>query len=159
MPKRPVPTKDKPNVVLFGIDSLLSTHMSCYGYQHYTTPHIDEFAEEGVLFENNFCPHVPTTSGYASMLTGRDCFGTNVVALRHHGPMSDKTKTLAEILAKAGYDTSCVGFTERCERTPAAAIVRRMAIASSVARIASCALVTFSPRWSSVTWMRRCWLP
>jgi len=111
MPKRPVPTKDKPNVVLFGIDSLLSTHMSCYGYQHYTTPHIDEFAEESVLFENNFCPHVPTTSGYASMLTGRDCFGTNVVALRHHGPMSDKTKTLAEILAKAGYDTSCVGFT------------------------------------------------
>ncbi|MCL5269159.1 MAG: sulfatase-like hydrolase/transferase [bacterium] len=101
----------KPNILLIGIDSLLATHMSCYGYFRQTTPHIDEFAEEGTLFENNFSPHIPTTSGYATMLTGRDCFGTEVVALRHKGGLTDKIRTLPEILRRAGYDTSCVGFT------------------------------------------------
>ena len=33
----------QPNIVLMGVDSLLATHMSCYGYHHLTTPHIDRF--------------------------------------------------------------------------------------------------------------------
>ncbi len=100
----------KPNLLLIGIDSLVSTHMSCYGYHRLTTPHIDKFAESGTLFENSFCPHVPTTSGYGSMLTGRDCFGTNCVALRHQGQMRDGVPTLAEVLGENGYNTTCVGF-------------------------------------------------
>ncbi len=101
----------KPNLLLIGVDSLLSTHMSAYGYPRLTTPHIDRFARDGVLFENTFCPHVPTTPGYGSMLTGRDCFGTNCVALRHQGPLWDRVKTLPEILAENGYNTTIVGFT------------------------------------------------
>ncbi len=100
----------KPNLLLIGIDSLVSTHMSSYGYHRQTTPHIDRFAEGGTLFENNFCPHVPTTSGYGSMLTGRDCFGTNCVALRHKGQMREGVPTLAEVLGENGYNTTCVGF-------------------------------------------------
>ena len=52
----------KPNILLIAIDSLLSPRMSCYGYQHLTTPHIDKFAEESALFENTFSPNVPTIS-------------------------------------------------------------------------------------------------
>ena len=69
----------KPNLLLIGVDSLYARHMSCYGYKRLTTPHIDQFAQSGTLFENTFCPHVPTTPGYGSMLTGLDCFGTNTV--------------------------------------------------------------------------------
>ncbi len=101
----------RPNIVLFGIDSLLADHMSCYGYHRQTTPHIDRFAKTGTLFERNFSPHIPTTSAYASMLTGRDAFGTHVVALRHQGPLRAEVKTLPEILREAGYATTCVGFT------------------------------------------------
>ena len=75
----------KTNVILFGIDSLRADHMSCYGYHRQTTPHIDRFAADAVLFEKNYSAHIPTTSAYASMLTGLDCFGTSVVALRHRG--------------------------------------------------------------------------
>ena len=103
-------TSKKPNLLLIGVDSLLSTHMSCYGYDRQTTPHIDHFAEGATLFENNFCPHVPTTPGYGSMLTGRDCFGTNCVALRHRGPMSERAPTLAEVLGEQGYNTTSIGF-------------------------------------------------
>ena len=103
--------KRKKNLILFGIDSLWSDHMSCYGYDRLTTPNIDKFASQGVLFENTFSPHVPTTPAYASMLTGMDCFSTEVVALRHKGGLTNKVTTLPEMLKKEGYETICVGFT------------------------------------------------
>lgn len=98
----------KPNLLLLGIDSLLSTHMSCYGYFRQTTPYMDTFAKGATLFENCFSPHVPTTPGYAGMFTGLDCFGTNTVALRHKGAIEGKT--LAEILGDKGYNTTSIGF-------------------------------------------------
>ena len=101
----------QPNIVLMGVDSLLATHMSCYGYPRLTTPHIDRFAEGATLFEKTYSPHVPTTSAYGSMLTGLDTFSTQVVALRHQGPLREEVKTLAEIFGDVGYDTTCVGFS------------------------------------------------
>ncbi len=106
----------KPNIVLMGVDSLLATHMSCYGYKRLTTPHIDKFAEGGTLFERTYSAHIPTTSAYASMLTGMDTFSTQVVALRHQGPLREEVKTLAEILREVGYDTTCVGFSNPSAR-------------------------------------------
>ena len=102
MPRR------KPNVLLIGIDSLRADHVSSYGYGRLTTPHIDRFAQGGVLFERTYSAHIPTTSAYASMFTGRDCFGTRVVALRHKGEVG--APTLAEILGGEGYATTSVGF-------------------------------------------------
>jgi arylsulfatase A-like enzyme len=45
------------------------------------------------------------------MLTGMDCFSTQVVALRHQGGLRPEVRTLAEILKDAGYATTCVGFS------------------------------------------------
>lgn len=101
---------NRPNILLIAVDSLSAKHMSCYGYHRLTTPHIDAFARQSVLFEQTCSPHVPTTSAYASMLTGRDCFGTQVVALRHQGGLRPEVRTLAEILRDAGYTSTCVGF-------------------------------------------------
>jgi arylsulfatase A-like enzyme len=111
MPSRRTSRRRPPNIVLFGIDSLRRDHMSCYGYHRLTTPHIDQFARESTLFEQTFSAHIPTTSAYASMLTGRDVIGTQVVALRHKGPLREEVPTLAEILKEANYNTSCVGFS------------------------------------------------
>jgi arylsulfatase A-like enzyme len=101
----------KPNIVLFGVDSLRADHMSCYGYPRLTTPHIDRFAQGGTLFKRTYSPHIPTSPAYSSMLTGMDCFSTQVVALRHQGPLRPEVKTLPEILSEAGYATTCVGFS------------------------------------------------
>ena len=51
----------KPNIVLFGIDSLRADHLSCYGYPRLTTPHLGRFARGGTLFEKTFSAHVPHT--------------------------------------------------------------------------------------------------
>jgi len=103
--------KRKPNLILLGIDSLRSDHMSLYGYDRLTTPHIDKYVAGGAVFERQFSPHIPTTPGYSSMFTGMDCFGTNVVALRHEGGLRKDLPTLAEVLGDNGYATTCVGFS------------------------------------------------
>lgn len=103
--------KKQPNLILFGIDSLRADHMSLYGYHRLTTPHMDAVAAQGCVFERCYSPHIPTTPGYASMFTGMDCFGTDVVALRHQGVLGDHVKTLAEVLGERGYNTTCVGFS------------------------------------------------
>ena len=108
--------KKKTNLILVGIDSLRADHMSLHGYDRLTTPHMDKFAAGGTVFENTFSPHIPTTSAYSNMLTGMDCFGTNVVALRHQGTFAKGVVSLPEILKGEGYNTTCVGF----EGNPAA---------------------------------------
>jgi arylsulfatase A-like enzyme len=114
--RKKTPNKVTPNIVLFGIDSLRADHLSCYGYPRQTSPHIDRFARSATLFERCYSPHIPTTSAYANMLTGLDVFSTQVVALRHQGPMRPQARTLAERLREAGYTSTCVGF----EGNPAA---------------------------------------
>ena len=101
----------KPNLILFGIDSLRPDHMSLYGYSRLTTPHIDKFVAGGAAFSNAFSPSIPTSPGYSSMFTGMDVFSTDVVALRHKGPLGGHVTTLAETLAAEGYTTVCVGFS------------------------------------------------
>ncbi|OGO74913.1 MAG: sulfatase [Lentisphaerae bacterium RIFOXYC12_FULL_60_16] len=103
--------KRKLNLLLVGIDSLRSDHMSLHGYPRLTTPHIDRFVKQGTVFDNTFSPHIPTTPGYTSMFTGMDCFGMDVVALRHEGGLGNHLTTLAEILNREGYNSTCVGFS------------------------------------------------
>src|SRR5690349_11536946 len=101
----------KPNILLIAVDSLRADHMSCYNYSRQTTPHLDRFARQSTLFENTYSAFIPTTSAYASMLTGMDVFSTQVVALRHQGPLRPQVKTMPEVLRENGYNTTCVGFS------------------------------------------------
>jgi arylsulfatase A-like enzyme len=104
--------KKKPNLILFGIDSLRADHMSLFGYPKLTTPHMEDYITSfGTAFSNVTSPHIPTTPGYTSMFTGMDAFSTDVVALRHEGGLGAHLKTLAEILGEQGYNTTCVGFS------------------------------------------------
>ena len=101
--------KKLPNILFFGIDSLRRDHMSHYGYHRLTTPHIGKYAEGGITFENCFSAHIPTTPGYANMLTGRDTFGTGVVGLAQK-EIAEGVPVLAEMLRDLGYNTTCIGF-------------------------------------------------
>ncbi len=102
-------TRKHPNILFFGIDSLRRDHMSHYGYPRLTTPHITEYAKGGVTFDNCFSAHIPTTPGYANMLTGRDCFGTGIVALNQK-ELAEGVPFLCEILRDYGYTSTCIGF-------------------------------------------------
>lgn len=104
MAKRP------PNILVFAIDSIRRDHMSCYGYPRLTTPYFDRLAAKGTLFENAFSAYIPTTPAYSSMLTGQDVISHQMVSLSPKRPLDKAHPTLPEILKRAGYKTTVVGF-------------------------------------------------
>jgi len=42
---------DKPNAILFSLDTTRADPIGCYGYAAAKTPHLDALAQRGVLFE------------------------------------------------------------------------------------------------------------
>jgi arylsulfatase A-like enzyme len=104
MPSRPA------NILLFAIDSLRADHMSCYGYERFTTPYADQLAAEGVLFENCYSAYIPTTPAYTTLFTGMDVMTHEMVSLSPKGPIDPEIKLLPELLREVGYASIRVGF-------------------------------------------------
>ena len=63
-------TSQLDNIILISIDTIRADHLSCFGYQHKTTPNIDAFAETSILFEHCFSSIPLTLPSHATMLTG-----------------------------------------------------------------------------------------
>ena len=66
----PVPRTAAKHVILISIDTLRRDHVSVYGYERKTTPHIDSLARSGIVFENAFAANTNTAvrSRYSSAL-------------------------------------------------------------------------------------------
>jgi len=58
------------NVIFIALDTLRADHVGCYGDHLNTTPNIDKFVEDAVLFEDCIAPGIPTHPGYTTMFTG-----------------------------------------------------------------------------------------
>jgi len=91
----------KPNIILLVIDTLRSDRLSCYGYEKSTTPNIDAFAKESVLFENAIASSCWTLPSQASMFTG--LFPSEHGAADGNLYLDEKIPTLTELLKKYGY--------------------------------------------------------
>ena len=50
-----------PDVFIVSVDTLRADRLGCYGYAHPTTPNIDAFAKDALLFEDCLA-EVPLTS-------------------------------------------------------------------------------------------------
>ena len=105
-------SKNMPNIVLITLDTLRADHLSCYGYQKSTTPNLDRFAEESVIFKNAYATSPWTSPSHASLFTG---MYPSKHGLHHNWkvmnsnrvvPLSEDHQTLAEILAGQGYNTA-----------------------------------------------------
>lgn len=62
--------KAGPNVIVLLIDALRYDHLSCYGYERPTSPNIDRFAAESVVFDQAISASTFTRTSIASLLTG-----------------------------------------------------------------------------------------
>jgi arylsulfatase A-like enzyme len=103
----------RPNVVFVSVDTLAAKHLSCYGYPRETSPHIDRFAAESVLFEAAMANAPWTAPSYLSQFTG---LYPNAHEIRAQGvaePQAWETNNLAasrwtwaEALRSAGYATA-----------------------------------------------------
>ena len=89
---------------MISIDTLRADHLSCYGYQRPTSPSLDKFASQGLLFEDvsTTCPW--TLPAHASLLTGLDPRRNGVRARTDR--LRDGVLTLAEVLREHDFLTS-----------------------------------------------------
>ncbi|MEQ8766602.1 MAG: sulfatase [Planctomycetota bacterium] len=94
---------DRPNILLISIDTLRPDHMGAYGYDKPTTPRLDAFAREGVVFQNVFAPRGSTWPSLTSLMTGK--FPINHGVRTNGFLMAANQVTLPEILRRSGYST------------------------------------------------------
>jgi arylsulfatase A-like enzyme len=100
-------------VLVVVVDTLRADHLSTYGYSRLTSPHVDQFAQHGVLFENAIAASSWTLPSHASMLTGHYAAVHRADRMRpmsvitHSGePLQERFFLLGEALEPHGYRTA-----------------------------------------------------
>lgn len=108
----------KPNVILFLTDDQGYGDLSIHGNPHLNTPHLDNFARNGVMFSSFYV--VPACSPTrAGLLTGRYNFRTKTLDVGDRSSyMSTDEITIAELLKKEGYTTGMFGKWHLGENYP-----------------------------------------
>lgn len=100
------------NLLIALVDTTRSDHIGYSGYPRRTTPHIDAFGKEAVIFENHHSHSSRTGPSVASIFTGLHPKSHGVInpltRWDAKGKLAEDQTTLAEILKKNGYD--CFGF-------------------------------------------------
>lgn len=96
----PVPV----NLVIYMVDTLRKDRLGCYGYPRPTSPAMDAFAAEGMLFEDAVAQSPWTRPSVASVLTGLGPL-THAVHGRKD-TLAPEAVTLAEVLRDHGWATA-----------------------------------------------------
>lgn len=97
-------TAQGPNVILLIIDTQRADHLSLYGYHRNTSPNIDRFAQDSVVFDDAVSPSSWTIPSHASIFTGR-YIGEHMANTQTQFLNPDEL-TIAEILKDNGYYTA-----------------------------------------------------
>lgn len=93
----------KYNVFIYLVDTLRADHLSCYGYDKKTSPFIDEFSKEGVLFKKCFANASWTKPTVGSILTG--LYPNRHKAETAKDKLPNEVVLLSEILKSQDYYT------------------------------------------------------
>jgi len=98
------------NIVVITLDTTRADHLSTYGYFRKTSPNLDDFARESILFENLIVPMATTLPSHMSLFTGTYPLEHGVLANITQGgerfvPAS-KLRTFASLSREAGYATA-----------------------------------------------------
>lgn len=115
--------KTPPNIILFFIDDLGWTDLSCYGSDVHETPAIDKLASSGVVFTDAYSACTVCSPSRAALMTGKYPARLHITDwITGHIYPDAKLKvpdwtmyldtaeiTLAEQLKKAGYVTANIG--------------------------------------------------
>ncbi len=82
-----------PNVIIIGLDSLNPHHTGYFGYAYDTTPNLDKFLEENIVFKDCYTPLARTTPSWFSILSGQypPTHGVryNLMKRKFHNPRSE----------------------------------------------------------------------
>ncbi len=99
-----------PNLVIVVLDTLRPDHLGCYGYERDTSPNLDRWAAQSVLFENAQSAAPWTAPSLISLMTSLYPSVHGVASFWEPGQMNERVTTLAEVLSERGYWTAA--FTD-----------------------------------------------
>ncbi len=104
----------RPSIVLIVVDDLGYGDLGAYGNREVATPHIDSLAREGLRFTDFHANASTCSPTRAALLTGRYPQRAGIETALLLGRDDDRglaprERTLAEVLARAGYDTALFG--------------------------------------------------
>ena len=99
--------RDRPHILLVVVDQLSALFLRAYGHALTKTPTIDRLAEQGVLFENAYCPSPLCAPARAVLMTGSLPSRTGVYDNAAELPSS--IPTFAHVLRLEGYRTCLSG--------------------------------------------------
>ena len=95
-----------PSFLFISVDTLRADHMGTYGYARNTTPEVDAWAKDAVVFENAQASASWTLPGLASALTS--FYTSTHRCWTFNSRLDPSFTTLPEVLTDAGYDTMAV---------------------------------------------------
>jgi arylsulfatase A-like enzyme len=96
--------KSKPilkNVIIISVDTLRADHLGCYGYPLDTSPAIDRFSKDGILFSKCYSLTPLTTPSFSTLMSGLPPYKHG--AKRNGLSLYRKVKTLPYYFRKFGY--------------------------------------------------------
>ncbi len=91
-------------VILITLDTLRADHLGVYGYGRETSPNIDRFAKDGVLWENAIVQVPLTRPSHFSILSGR--YPSSHGLLDNFSATPENVPLLSNILGVNGYETA-----------------------------------------------------
>ncbi len=96
----------KPSVMFISVDTLRADYLGCYGHEFNSSPHIDAFAKESLVFEDCVCEVPLTNPSFGAMMASR--YPRSTGTTRNGLPMPRDVPLLTEAFRAAGYQTGCV---------------------------------------------------
>jgi len=96
--------KPPEGIILISLDTLRADHLGTYGYHRNTSPYIDAFAKESVVFENAVVQSPWTLPSHMSIMTS--LYPSSHGVLEKNNRLADEHVTLAELLRAKGYKTA-----------------------------------------------------
>lgn len=106
--ERSVGEPDAYNLVLISIDTLRADHLGCYGYNRDTSPNIDRFARDSIVFANAYSTAPKTPESHMSMFTSLYPSVHRVFTIVDESKINvldGSAPTFTEILKEQGYRT------------------------------------------------------
>jgi arylsulfatase len=91
------------SVILISVDTLRPDHLGCYGYERRTSPAVDAFAGESILFSRCFAQAPTTRPSCGTIVTGY--YPHELKIFNNSDNLSAPVTTVAERLRDAGYRT------------------------------------------------------
>ena len=99
---------DRPNILYIHSHDT-GRYVQPYGYA-IPTPHIQQLAEEGVLFRKAFCAAPTCSPSRASLLSGQHAHNSGMLGLAHRGfSLHNPQQHILYTLRKEGYRCALIG--------------------------------------------------